>query len=359
MGAILGPATVRSLTSAILALAALVVVGSVAFAAPADFSERDLSPPQRARSGAKAHAPARRPQPLYSTAAATAETSTAQQETQDSDEDTPEQAAGEEGVPAASVASAAQNTPSSSGGDLSYVIRQGDSVGAISAMFHMPAEEIFRHNRLNEASTLHVGQVLRIPNPYAAQVRDLQRQIASLTALKDKQQQQLQTNGSRERAAAARIEELRGLNRSLEHDVTMLPWWRRATTVAATLALVMLGVALLSLVQWFLVRWRFVAVAQANEKFSKLDHRYRIMLARAELRLQQLYGRRRAAAESATAARPPEDFDLERLSREVKEVLERELEQLGVQPQVTARRSRFREWLTSGSSPVAVRSDRR
>jgi LysM repeat protein len=358
MGFTIGPASARSLKSAILALAAVVVVGSICFAAPADFSERDVSPPPGARSAAHA----KRVQP----AAYSAEESGAQQDTQDTqdtpdtDEDTTDEGQSDRGVPAAaaSAAQAPQNAAAANG-DLSYIIREGDSVGAIASMFHIPAEDIFRHNHLSEESTLHIGQVLRIPNPYAAQVRDLQSQITTLTTRDQKQEQQLATGSSRERAFVAQIEELRGLKRSLEHDVAMLPWWRRATTAAVTLALVMLGTALLSLVQWLLIRWRFVAVAQANEKLTRLDHQYRIMLARAELRLQQLYGRRRAVAETSPAAKTPEEFELERLGRELKEVLEQELAKLGVQSQPPARRSRFREWLTSSSSPMPVRPDRR
>ncbi len=348
MGSTAGPATVRSLTSAILALAALVVVGSLASAAPGDFSERDLSPPRQARSAPAPHA-VKKAQP-----AAYAETAT-EQEAQDTDEDTSdEQPQSNQGVPAASAARSPQNAAAASG-DIFYMIRAGDSVGAVASMFHIPAEEILRHNRLSEDSTLRVGQVLRIPNPYTAQIRQLQGQIATLTARNQQQAQQLQGSGSKERALSARIDELGDLNRSLEHDVTMLPWWRRATTVAVTLSVVMLGIAMLSLIQWFLIRRRFVAVVQANEKLGKLDQRYRILLARAELRLQQLYGRRRAIADPSASARTPEDFELERLGRELKEVLEKELEQLGVQRHPPARRSRLREWLTSSSSPVAVR----
>ncbi|SRR5579875_41070 len=353
MGFTIGPASARSLTSAILALAAVVVVGALSFAAPADFSERDLSAPQSARTAAHL-------KPVQPAAYSAEETRAAQQDTQDTDEDTSDEGQSDEGVPqaAASSIAAAQNAAAANG-DLSYIVHEGDSVGAVASMFHIPAEEILRHNHLSEQSTLHIGQILRIPNPYAAQVRDLQHQITVLTTRNQQQEQQLAASSSRERAFIARIDELRGLNRSLEHDLTMLPWWRRATTGAVTLALVMLGIALVSLIQWLLIRWRFVAVAQANEKLTRLDRHYRIMLARAELRLQQLYGRRRAVTQTSPAARTPEEFELERLGRELKEVLEQELAKLGVQPQPPARRSRFREWLTSGSSPVPVRSDRR
>ncbi len=326
----------------------------MAFAAPADFSERDLSPPARTRAAAPPRSvrPAKRVQP----AAYAEERSAAPEET---DEDAPDEGQADQGVPARPAAPAAQNSAAAAGGDLSYMIHEGDSVGAVAGMFHLPAQEIFRYNHLSENSTLRVGQVLRIPNPYVAQIRDLQRQLADLRSHSQEQEHKLQDNGTKERALDARIEELSAANRGLVHDVTMLPWWRRATTVAVTVAAVLLGVALLSLFQWFLVRLRFGAVAQANEKFSKLDQRYRIMLAKSELRLQQLYGRRRAAAEVAAQAKSQEDFELERLGRELKEVLERELSQLGVQRHAPARRSRLREWLTSIGSPVAVRSDRR
>lgn len=354
MGFNVGPASARSLTSAILTLIALIAVACVAFAASPELSERDLSSPKppTAIRPKTAHAPVKRVEPAAYT-----------DEQRAAPEDTDDEAADEgqsEGVPAAAASSAPQNNAAAAGGDLSYVIREGDSVGAIAGMFHIPAQEIFHHNHLNEDSTLHVGQILRIPNPYAAQVRNLQGQIAALRTRTQQQDSKLQEANSKERAFDARIEELSGINRSLEHDVATLPWWRRVTTVAVTLAAVMLGVALVSLLQWFLIRWRFAAVVTANEKLGKLDQRYRTLLARAELRLQQLYGRRRpAAAESSAQSRSPEDFELERLGRELKDVLEQELTQFGVQLHPTARRSRFREWLAGLGAPVAVRSDRR
>ncbi len=355
MGFNVGPASARSLTSAILTLIALIAVACVAFAAPPELSERDLSspkPPTATRSKT-AHAPVKR---VQAAAYRDDQGATTQEDTDDEATDEGQS----EGVPAAAASSAPENNAAAAGGDLSYVIREGDSVGAIAGMFHIPAQEIFHHNHLNEDSTLHLGQILRIPNPYAAQVRDLQSQIATLRTRTQQQESKLQDANSKERAFDARIDELSGINRSLEHDVATLPWWRRATTVAVTLAAVMLGVALVSLLQWVLIRWRFAAVVTANEKLGKLDQRYRTLLARAELRLQQLYGRRRpAAAESSTQSHSPEDFELERLGRELKEVLEQELSQLGVQVHPPARRSRFREWLAGLGSPVVVRSDRR
>jgi LysM repeat protein len=359
MGSIIGPAGARSLTSAILALVASLVAACVVLAAPGDFAERDLSPPQKAArssqlSKAAAHSPVKRVK-----AAANADDQGAAQD--EPDEDAPDEGSADTAAPASPSAAqqpAVSAPPPGGGGDVSYLIRSGDSVGGISAMFHIPAEDIFRYNRLNPDSTLRIGEVVRIPNPYVAQVRGLQARIGSLSARNQAQERKLQEGNSRERASNARIVELTETNRALEHDVITLPWWRRATTVAVTVATLMLAVALASLLQWFLVRQRFAAVVVANERLSRLDQRYRTLLARVELRLQQLYGRRRAVVDSPQV-RSPDDFELERLNRELKEVLERQMAQLGVQLPASARRSRFRGWLANLGSPVAVRSDRR
>jgi LysM repeat protein len=357
MGSTAGPAKFRTLTSALVTVVALLAAACLAFAEPPDFSERDLTPPKKAHSAAAktAHAAPKRVEP----AAYSEEQNSNQEDTDDEAADT-DQSQSDEGAPAKSSANAAENSPApESGGELSYVIREGDSVGAIAGMFHLPAQDIFRRNHISEGTTLHIGQVLHIPNPYVAQVKDLQKQIDTLTTSNHQQQSKLQDNNSKISAMSAQIGELNGLNRSLEHDVKVLPWWRRATTIAATVAAVMLGITLLSLLQWFLIRWRFVAVADANERLSKLDQRYRVLMARAELRLQQLYGRRRATAEYSAQAKSQEDFELEGLSREVKDVLEHEMARLGVQRHLPSRRSRLREWLASVSSPVEARSDRR
>jgi len=354
MGSRIGPASARSLTSAMLALIALLVSACVALAAPADLNERDLSPPpHRGRvfqpAKAAAHSPVRRIK---------APADTDDPAAQDTDEDAPEEGSAEAAAPSTSAESEPAGTAPASSADLSYEIREGDSVGAISDMFHIPAEEIYRRNHLGANTTLHIGQILHIPNPYVAQVRQLQTQVDGLRSRTQDQERKLQENNSKERAFSARIVELADTNRALQHDVTTLPWWRRATTVAVTLAILMFGFTLVSLLQWFLVRRRFGALVVANERLSRLDQRYRALLARAELRLQQLYGRRRAVIDSGQA-RSPEDFELERLNRELKEVLERQMAQLGVELQSPVRRSRFREWLANLGSPVAVRSDRR
>ena len=81
-------------------------------------------------------------------------------------------------------------------------------------MFHIPAEEIFRRNHLTADSTLHVGQILHIPNPYVAQVRELQTQIEALHARVEDQERKLQDADTREGAYNARVVELNGIKRA-------------------------------------------------------------------------------------------------------------------------------------------------
>ena len=113
MGSIIGPANARSFTLAILTLAALIIGACVAFAAPADFSERDLSPPPKAAGGPNrprhwcAHRPGLCRQRL------TAEDSgTAAQEDNDedtSDDNRPAEPAPAPGLPPALSRASAQN----------------------------------------------------------------------------------------------------------------------------------------------------------------------------------------------------------------------------------------------------------
>lgn len=368
MGSLIGPANARSFTLAILTLAVLIIGACVAFAAPADFSERDLSPPPRSAtkpSKALTRSSARPAQ----AASYTDQSGTSAQD--DTDEDAAEEPQAAAPPPAPGIPPVLSRTPAQaetpgqggataqSGGDLSYVIHEGDSIGALSAMFHIPAADLFRRNHLTPESTLHVGQILHIPNPYVAQVRELQAQIDVLRSQVGDQELKLHDANLREGAYNARVIELDSIRRQLEHDVITLPWWRRATTFAVTLATLMFVIAVVSLFQWFLVRRRFVAMALANERLSRLDQRYRNLMARSELRMQQLYGRRRAVTE-VQGRSAAENYELERLNRELKDVLEQEMAQLGVQVLSPVRRSRWREWLANlGSRPVAVRSGRR
>ena len=52
-------------------------------------------------------------------------------------------------------------------------MRSGDSLGSIASTFGIQPADIAHANRLELDSTLMVGQTLRIPNPFAARMREL------------------------------------------------------------------------------------------------------------------------------------------------------------------------------------------
>ena len=352
MGSIIGRAAMRTRTTAALVLLGVLAAVCLAYAAPPELTERDLSPPaapEKARPGPRAYQ------------LRVLETPSEEDQSPAAEDQAP---AADEGAPPAEAAPRTRRTEPSAaaapGGDLYYVIHEGDSIGAVAAMFHLPTPDLLRYNRLREGTMLHVGQEIRIPNPYSGQVRQLQAALAQVNAQNLALSRKLEEVGPRQQTLEAKITDLTSAKRALEHDVAVLPWWRRATTLAATAAIIMVGITLMSLVQWLLVRWRFTTVAEANERLSLLDQRYRILLAKAELRYQQLYGRRRAVAPDTTGhSKTPEEFEVERLNRELKEVLEHQIAQFGGRPLAPARRSRLREWLASLGSPVAARSGRR
>ncbi len=245
------------------------------------------------------------------------------------------------------------------GGEFSYSVRSGDSLGSIASTFGIQASDIAHANRLDLDATLMVGQTLRIPNPFAARMRALSA---------ENQQFSDQLAGLRKRAEdataaqsdlKAQLGQLAAGNRELAHAVQMLPWWRDAVYSTAIAALLLLGVAALAVIEWFLLRRRFIAVADMNDSMRRLDQRYRALLAKAELRMQELYGRRRRGlSEDQERPKLPEEADLERLDQQLRDVLEHHLKQLGG-PVRSRRRRRWDEEFGTVASPVQARSARR
>jgi hypothetical protein len=148
-------------------------------------------------------------------------------------------------------------------------------------------------------------------------------------------------------------------NAHYEHDLHSLPWWRAAAWGAAIAGVVMFGMMLAALVEWWNLRSRYRAVAEMNDSLRRLDYRYRMVMAKAELRLQELYGRRRRGIEEGQE-RPkiPEEAELEQLDLQIKEILETYLERLGP-PNGRARRARWRESISAVGAPIEARSARR
>ena len=98
-----------------------------------------------------------------------------------------------------------------------------------------------------------------------------------------------------------------------------------------------------------------------TDALCRLDYKYKAMFAKAELRLQQLYGRRRGGiTEGQPRPRMPEEIEIERLNEELKQILELHLQRMGaklpgVAPQRMARNvRRRRRWLDRRSTLVST-----
>jgi LysM repeat protein len=240
-----------------------------------------------------------------------------------------------------------------------YTIRPGDSLGSIAALFGVPVADLMRLNRLSEDSELIAGQQMRIPNPYLARERELTAEIDRLSMEKQAADDGAAKAAGTVTSLRGQLNDLTAENQSYGHDLHVLPWWRAAALMAAGAAVLMFGVMLLALIEWWILRNRFRAVAEMNESLRRLDYKYRAALAKAELRLQELYGRRRRGIqEGQERPKLPEEAEIEQLNRQLRDVLERHLKRLGP-PGESARRARWRERITGIGSPVEARSLRR
>jgi hypothetical protein len=203
------------------------------------------------------------------------------------------------------------------------------------------------------------GASLRVPNQFEAQLSGLRAQVDQLGA-------QLAQAEARARDAEARLRAVTGQSEQaaaellhLRRDVNLLAWWRGAALGLAAAALLMFGVMAVTLFEWWRLRRRFVALAGLTESLSRLDQKYKAMLAKAELRLQQLYGRRRQGmTEGQPRPKLPEEIEVERLNEELKDVLNQHLERLGARSRKRGR-LRARDLVGDVDSPVEPRTVRR
>ncbi len=267
---------------------------------------------------------------------------------------TEEQAPAEEAVPARAPAPTHRHP-----GEFSYTVRAGDSLGSIANTFGIQISDIAHANRINPDAVLMVGQTLRIPNPFAARMRELSAENQKLTDDLTAARTRADDAVAAQSTLKAQVQQLTASNREQAHELRLLPWWRGAVYSAAIVALLMLGVTALAILEWFLLRRRFVAVAEMNESLRRLDQRYKTLFAKAELRMQELYGRRRRGmADDQERPKLPEEAELERLDQQLRDVLEHHLEQLGGSVR-SRRRGRWREDFGTVASPVQARSVRR
>jgi LysM repeat protein len=240
-----------------------------------------------------------------------------------------------------------------------YAVRSGDSPATIASLFGIPLADLMRANHLRPDSELMIGQLLRVPNPFVARERELSGEIDRLSAEKQAADSRAEKAQDSVSSLRAQVEDLNNSNSHYGHDLRMLPWWRVATFLAAAGAALMFAIMLAALFQWWILRSRFQAVAEMNESLRRLDFKYKSALAKAELRFQELYGRRRRGIQDGQERpKTAEEAEIEQLNRRLKEVLEHHLQRLD-RPGIRAGKSRWRERLASVGSPIEARSMRR
>jgi LysM repeat protein len=299
--------------------------------------------------------------PVASGHASSPDASTPDAANSDQSDDTPRASGSDAQAPSDPSSQSGQTNPQRPHNYFPYTIRPGDTPQSIANIFGIETTELTRINHITDDTGLIVGHTLRIPNPYLARMRDLEGQIDRLTA--DRAQIDQDANSAKNQLSAARdqVRDLTASNRELGRQVVVLPWWRTATYMSGAAAVLMFGVMIVALIEWLNLRGRFRAVAEMNEALRRLDYRYRTTVAKAELRLQELYGRRRRGLEDGQdRPRIAEDAELERLHQQLKEILEAHLARLGP-PGERARRARWRELIGGIGAPAEAeaRSARR
>jgi LysM repeat protein len=240
-----------------------------------------------------------------------------------------------------------------------YTIRAGDTLGSIAGLFGIPIADLARVNHFSNETELVIGQTIRIPNPAIAQERALTEEVDRLTNDKQRAEEAAQQSAAALASARTHLSELSAEVRQSSRDLRWLGWWRTSAYVLGVVAVLMLGAMVLALAEWWLLRNRFRAVAEMNESLRRLDHKYKTALAKAELRLQELYGRRRRGIHDGQE-RPKlaEEAEIEVLNRELKAVLEHHLERLGPAG-AGARRARWDARVNRIGSAVEIRPIRR
>jgi LysM repeat protein len=240
-----------------------------------------------------------------------------------------------------------------------YTIRSGDSLGSIAEEFGVDVAQLAHLNRMTEDTELIAGDTLKIPNPFLAREREQNLELDKRTLEAQVAEQKAEKVQSALESTRAQLDEITTSNQQYVHNLRALPWWRTAAVATAVAAVLMFGVMLAALMEWWILRGRFRAVAELNDSLRRLDFKYKSALAKAELRLQELYGRRRRGLQDGQErAQMPEELEIERLTHELKEILEHHLARLGP-PSAISMRARGRELIGTIGSPVEARGVRR
>ncbi len=228
-----------------------------------------------------------------------------------------------------------------------YTVASGDTLGKIAQFFGVSVDALAKANRIHPDTPLYIGDRLKIPNPFEAESAQLRGELSRIT--NDDRAVHAKLTSAQAQIASLKdhSDSLTASNAALKHEARVLPWWRGAAIGIGAAALLMFGVTILTLFEWWMLRRRFLAVSDLAVALGHLDVKYKETLAKAELRMQQLYGRRRPVAQEGIehSVKTQEEIEIERLNRQLRAVLEEYLERLGMRSRRAKRSARLGEIL--------------
>lgn len=184
---------------------------------------------------------------------------------------------------------------------LEYRIRQGEALGDVSRLFRIPVTELAQLNGISDLTRLQVGQIVKIPNIFARQVAELQKERTILVAEKAQVARQLREEQHARTTKEQLLRKTEASNDALARELAAVGQWRRGAQV---LSLMLLGVF-----AWGLLinkdragRGRQIAtLKQENLALEVAKEKYRIAAAQLEFRYQKLYsGRSEQPSQLAT-----------------------------------------------------------
>src|SRR5262245_38826504 len=179
-----------------------------------------------------------------------------------------------------------------------YRLRPGESLGEVARVFHLPAEELARLNRIADPTRLQAGQTLKVPNVFARQIAQIQAERDRLAAEKN----QLAATVAEQQRKSALLETQLNTAReekiALSRELTTILQWKQG--------LLVLAVAFLGALVWALklrgerarLTRHLTALTQENTALSNAKDKYRQAAAQLELRYQKLVSKRNPVAPS-------------------------------------------------------------
>ena len=208
-----------------------------------------------------------------------------------------------------------------------YQVRPGEDPSKVAHMFHLTVEELLATNHISDPHRLGVGATLKIPDPRATRLAELQKQKDGLQQQLVKAQGTIGELQGTIHSLESQVAGLREGKEALERERTFYPIWRAAVFVSAAVAA---AAAVTLLLVWAKARdesRRHKLALKEVELLHTAVEKHRQLSAQFELRYQNLFhqgGLPAGVQERAQALRRVYDDDRERLDAIVAEA-EREL----------------------------------